>query len=124
LGFSSILRLHCTAFPLYISFTNQVVIQKDVRMKVTFAEVDRETLYLLPPSIQDWLPEKHLARFVVEIVEQIDLRHLKASYSGRGSQPYNTVGWTIIPNQCVFGFSRILAGRFRKIWTNSVPASI
>ncbi len=58
-------------------------------MKVTFAEVDRETLYLLPPSIQDWLPEKHLARFVVEIVEQIDLRHLKASYSGRGSKPYN-----------------------------------
>ena len=58
-------------------------------MKVTFVEVDRETLYLLPPSIQDWLPEKHLARFVVEIVEQIDLRPLKASYSGRGSQPYN-----------------------------------
>ncbi len=58
-------------------------------MKVTFAQVDRETLYLLPPSIQDWLPEKHLARFVVEIVEQINLRHLKASYSGRGSQAYN-----------------------------------
>ena len=58
-------------------------------MKVTFAQVDRETLYLLPPSIQDWLPEKHLARFVVEIVEQINLRPLKASYSGRGSQPYN-----------------------------------
>src|SRR5271157_433655 len=58
-------------------------------MKVTFAEVDRETLYLLPPSIQDWLPEKHLAHFVVEIVEQINLQSLKASYCGRGSQPYN-----------------------------------
>ena len=58
-------------------------------MKVTFAQVDRETLYLLPPSVQDWLPEKHLARFVVEIVEQINLSPLKASYSGRGSQPYN-----------------------------------
>jgi transposase len=58
-------------------------------MKVTFVDVDRETLYLLPPSIQDWLPEKHLARFVVEIVEQLDLRPLKASYCGRGSQPYN-----------------------------------
>ena len=58
-------------------------------MKVTFVQVDRETLYLLPPSIQDWLPEKHLARFVVEIVEQLDLQSLKASYSGRGSQPYN-----------------------------------
>ena len=58
-------------------------------MKVTFADVDRETLYLLPPSIQEWLPEKHLARFVVEIVEQINLQPIKASYSGRGSQPYN-----------------------------------
>ena len=58
-------------------------------MKVTFAQVDRETLYLLPPSIQEWLPEQHLARFVVEIVEQINLQPLKASYCGRGSQPYN-----------------------------------
>jgi transposase len=58
-------------------------------MEPKFLEVDRETLYLLPPSVQDWLPEGHLARFVVEIVEQLDLRSLKASYAGRGSQPYN-----------------------------------
>jgi transposase len=58
-------------------------------MKVTFVEVDRETLYLLPPSVQDWLPEKHLARFVVDIVEQLDLQALKATYCGRGSRPYN-----------------------------------
>ena len=58
-------------------------------MSVRFVEVDRETLYLLPPSLQDWLPEGHLARFVVEMVEQLDLRSLKASYAGRGSQPYN-----------------------------------
>ncbi len=35
------------------------------------------------------MPEGHLARFVVEIVEQLDLRSLKTSYAGRGSQPYN-----------------------------------
>jgi transposase len=58
-------------------------------MEPKFLEVDRETLYLLPPSVQEWLPEGHLARFVVEIVEQLDLRSLKASYAGRGSQPYN-----------------------------------
>jgi len=60
-------------------------------MEPKFIEVDRETQYLLPPSVQDWLPEGHLARFVVEIVEQLDLRSLKASYAGRGSQPYNPV---------------------------------
>lgn len=58
-------------------------------MKGTFVDVDRDTLYLLPPSIQEWLPEKHLARFVVEIVDQIDLLPLKASYRGSGSQPYS-----------------------------------
>jgi len=60
-------------------------------MEPKFIEVDRETRYLLPLSVQDWLPEGHLARFVVEIVEQLDLRSLKASYAGRGSQPYNPV---------------------------------
>ena len=75
--------------PCYITSENQVVNQGVIRMKVTFAEVDRETLFLLPPSVQDWLPKGHLARFVVDIVEQLDLRSLKASYSGRGSQPYN-----------------------------------
>jgi len=39
--------------------------------------------------LQDWLPKGHLARFVVEIVEQLDVRSLKATYAGRGSQPYN-----------------------------------
>lgn len=57
-------------------------------MKFKFVEVDRETPYLLPPSVQDWLPEGHLARFVVEIVEQLDLRSLKDSYAGKGSKPY------------------------------------
>jgi transposase len=60
-------------------------------MKSKFIEADRETLYLLPPSLQDWLPEKHLARFVVEIVDQLDLRSLKESYVGCGLQPYNPV---------------------------------
>lgn len=57
-------------------------------MKSKFVEVDRETPYLLPPSLQDWLPAGHLARFVVEIVEQLDLRSLKDSYAGKGSKPY------------------------------------
>jgi len=29
-------------------------------------------LYLLPPSLQDWSPEKHQSRYVVEIVDQFD----------------------------------------------------
>jgi transposase len=58
-------------------------------MSVNFIEWDRKTPFLLPPSIEDWLPEGHLARFVVEIVEQLELSALKESYAGRGSQPHN-----------------------------------
>ena len=38
-----------------------------------FRAIDRETGFLLPPSVDDWLPEKHLARFVVEVMEGLDL---------------------------------------------------
>jgi len=58
-------------------------------MSVDFMEWDRKTPFLLPPSIEDWLPEGHLARFVVEIVDQLDLSSLTESYTGRGSQPHN-----------------------------------
>lgn len=58
-------------------------------MSGRFVSVDRDTAYLLPPSVQDWLPEGHLARFVVEIVEQLDLGQLTTAYRGRGSDAYH-----------------------------------
>ena len=58
-------------------------------MSVEFIECDRDTDYLLPPSVAEWLPEGHLARFVVEIVRQLDLKALKEAYAGRGSAPYH-----------------------------------
>ena len=35
-----------------------------------FRPTDRLTSFLLPPSIDEWLPERHLARFVVEVIDQ------------------------------------------------------
>ena len=54
-----------------------------------FKPVDRDTPYLLPPSLQDWLPQEHLARFVVEIVDRLDLSELERAYGGRGKTPYH-----------------------------------
>lgn len=51
-----------------------------------FQNVDRDTIYLMPPSIQEWLPENHLARFVVDIVAQLDLKPVYNSYRGCGSK--------------------------------------
>lgn len=56
---------------------------------VRFQSVDRETPFLMPPVLQDWLPQNHLARFVVDVVEQLNLGPLRASYRGRGSNPYD-----------------------------------
>ncbi len=58
-------------------------------MSSKFVDADRDTLYLLPPSIQDWLPEGHLARFVVDIVSQLDLHPLRTAYAGVGSKAYD-----------------------------------
>ena len=55
----------------------------------TFRPVDRATPYLLPPSVSEWLPETHLARFVVEVVEQMDLSALTRPYRGSGSAAYH-----------------------------------
>ena len=54
-----------------------------------FRPTDRETGFLMPPSIDEWLPEQHLARFVVEVVEGLDLRAMSRSYRGSGSASYH-----------------------------------
>ena len=36
-----------------------------------FKPMTREMDYLFPPSMNDWLPKHHLARFIVEIVDQL-----------------------------------------------------
>jgi transposase len=51
--------------------------------------VDRSTGFLLPPSVDEWLPEQHLARFVVEVIEGLDLRAMSGSYRGSGSASYH-----------------------------------
>jgi transposase len=54
-----------------------------------FRPTDRETGFLMPPSVDEWLPERHLARFIVEVVEGLDLRSMSGSYRGSGSASYH-----------------------------------
>jgi hypothetical protein len=59
-------------------------------MAVDFRTIDRDTPYILPPSVQDYVPQGHLARFVVEIVDQLDLGEMVGAYDvgERDSQVY------------------------------------
>src|SRR5665811_884808 len=54
-----------------------------------FRMIDCQTGFLLPPSVDEWLPEKHLARFVVEVIDGMDLRAMSGSYRGSGSASYH-----------------------------------
>lgn len=60
-------------------------------MAYGFRRVDRDQQFLLPPDLREWLPQGHLARFVVEVVEQLDLSQVRAGYrlGGRGRQAYD-----------------------------------
>lgn len=58
-------------------------------MSSKFITTDRDQAYLFPPTIKEWLPENHLARFVVDIVSQLDLSPLVQSYKGVGSKAYH-----------------------------------
>ena len=54
-----------------------------------FRNFDRDTGFLLPPSVDEWLPEKHLARFVAEVIDSLDLSAMSNSYRGSGSASYH-----------------------------------
>ena len=54
-----------------------------------FRPVDRNTDFLLPPSVQEWLPESHLARYIALVVEGLDLSGIERAYAGRGSDAYH-----------------------------------
>ncbi len=67
-----------------------------------FRQVDRETGYLLPPSVDDWLPERHLAHFVVEVLEQLDLSPFVKAYRGSGSAAHHP---SVLLGLLIYGYA-------------------
>jgi transposase len=67
-----------------------------------FRMIDRETGFLLPPSVDEWLPERHLARFVVEVIDRLDLRGMSGSYRGSGSASYHPA---VLLGLLVYGYA-------------------
>jgi len=67
-----------------------------------FRLVDRDTGFLMPPSVDEWLPERHLARFVVEIIEKLDLRAMTSRYRGSGEKSYHP---TLLLGLIIYGYA-------------------
>ena len=59
-------------------------------MVKTFRPYDPDQLLLMPPALADWVPEEHLARFVSDVVDTLDLAAIEESYDEeRGYPPYH-----------------------------------
>ena len=67
-----------------------------------FRPVDRETGFLMPPSVDEWLPERHLARFVVEVIAGLDLRAMTGDYRGSGEASYHP---SVVLGLLVYGYA-------------------
>src|SRR6266705_2710700 len=67
-----------------------------------FRQFDRATGFLLPPSLDEWLPERHLARFVVEVIDGLDLSAMVGSYRGSGSASYHPA---LLLSVLVYGYA-------------------
>ena len=64
--------------------------------------VDPDTGFLMPPSVDEWLPQKHLARFVVVVIGGLDLRAMIGSYRGSGGASYHR---TILLGILIHGYA-------------------
>ncbi|HEY6809320.1 MAG TPA: IS1182 family transposase, partial [Gemmatimonadales bacterium] len=63
----------------------------DLGVTINVREVDRDQLWLMPPSVRDWLPEGHLAWFVLDVVGELDTSGFYTSLrdDGRGGAAYD-----------------------------------
>jgi transposase len=60
-------------------------------MAYNFLRGDRDQPFLLPPDLRDWLPDGHLAWFILDVVDQLDLEPFLRSYraDGHGHPAYD-----------------------------------
>lgn len=78
-----------------------------------FRDCNLDQLLLLPASLHDWLPEGHLARFVADVVETLDLAAIYAKYEegdGRGLAAYDP---RMMVRLLIYGYCRGVASSRR-----------
>ncbi len=73
-------------------------------MTRTFRPYEPDQMFLMPPSLKEWLPEGHLAYFVMDVVSRLDLSGIIESYGGpaRGTVPYEP---RMMTSLLVYGYS-------------------
>jgi len=91
-------------------------------MRKPYKPYEPEQSLLFPPNIKDWLPESHLAYFVSDVVDQLDLSEIEAYYEKdfRGQPPYNPRMMTkvLLYGYCIGVFS---SRRIQRALVEEVP---
>jgi transposase len=101
-------------------------------MTYNFLRGDRDQPFLLPPDVRDWLPDGHLAWFVLDVVDQLDLEPFYRAHrdDGHGHPAYDpkTLLGVLLYGYCLgVRSSRQLERRltediaFRVLAANQVP---
>ena len=57
-------------------------------MATRFKTIDRASPYLMPPSLQDWIPEDHIVHFILDAVNLFQLDSFHINRRGSGSEQY------------------------------------
>ena len=74
-----------------------------------FRPIDRDTAFLFPPSVDEWLPQRHLARYVVEVIEGLELSEMVKAYRGAGSASYHPA---MLLSLLIYGYAtRVFSSR-------------
>src|SRR3989454_1243917 len=82
-------------------------------MSKQFRDCHLDQLLLLPPSLQDWLPEGHLARFVAEVVEALDLSAIYATYEEGDGRRLAAYDPRMMVRLLLYGYCRGKASSWR-----------
>ena len=101
-------------------------------MSKTYLPYDPDQQLLLPAALQEWLPDDHLAYFISDVVDQLDLSSITARYEGerRGGPPYHPrmMVKVLLYGYCIWvASSRRIAQRlhedigFRVLAANNTP---
>jgi transposase len=57
-------------------------------MAIRLVNIDRDTPMFLPPDLRAWVPEDHIAHFILDAVEQLPFGSFKVNWRGTGSEQY------------------------------------
>jgi transposase len=58
-------------------------------MPANFRTPDRDQIYLIPPSLEDWIPEDDIVHFIIEAVELVPMSEFHINHKGTGKVQYH-----------------------------------